>query len=227
MAQKREDGFAQARLADLKGFPHLAEEVKKLVDFLKEERGKRSAGILLYGPPGTGKTLTSRILATEAGAFWLDATSLPREGEWKGEDVKALFSKARALSRRGRLVLVHLEELQEIDERFDASVSLSCELDRIVQRKEKIFVVATTNDLFKCDQRLLRPGRLYPHLGYTFPPPGEEGNLGALSLQKAPRALGHGELGPAFPLVYLSCCHREAGGGQLLRGPHKGRKKNN
>lgn len=58
-------------------------EVKKPMDFPKEERGKRSAGILFYGPPGTGKTLTSRILAVEAGAFWLDATSLPREGEWR------------------------------------------------------------------------------------------------------------------------------------------------
>jgi len=58
---------------DVAGIEEVKEELKEVVDFLRNPRrfqkiGARiPRGVLLYGPPGTGKTLLAKAVAGEAG----------------------------------------------------------------------------------------------------------------------------------------------------------------
>ena len=58
---------------DVAGIDEAVEEVKEVVDFLKNPEkyqklgGKIPCGVLLVGPPGTGKTLLAKAIAGEAG----------------------------------------------------------------------------------------------------------------------------------------------------------------
>ena len=63
----------KATFVDVAGADEEKEELKEIVDFLKDSRkyneiGARvPKGVLLLGPPGTGKTLLARAVAGEAG----------------------------------------------------------------------------------------------------------------------------------------------------------------
>ncbi|MDP5008209.1 MAG: AAA family ATPase, partial [Glaciimonas sp.] len=58
--------------ADVAGVDEAKEDVKELVDFLRDPGkfqrlgGKIPRGVLMVGPPGTGKTLLARAIAGEA-----------------------------------------------------------------------------------------------------------------------------------------------------------------
>jgi len=66
--------------ADVAGVDEAKEEVKEIVDFLREPGrfsaigGRIPKGVLLVGPPGTGKTLLARSIAGEAKAPFLFAS---------------------------------------------------------------------------------------------------------------------------------------------------------
>jgi cell division protease FtsH len=66
--------------ADVAGVDEAKEEVREIVDFLKEPQkfasigGRIPRGILLVGPPGTGKTLLARSMAGEAGVPFISAS---------------------------------------------------------------------------------------------------------------------------------------------------------
>ena len=66
--------------ADVAGVDEAKEEVKEIVDFLREPGrfsaigGRIPKGVLLVGPPGTGKTLLARSIAGEAKVPFLFAS---------------------------------------------------------------------------------------------------------------------------------------------------------
>ena len=66
--------------ADVAGVDEAKDEVREIVDFLKEpERfaeigGRIPRGVLLIGPPGTGKTLLARSMAGEAKVPFISAS---------------------------------------------------------------------------------------------------------------------------------------------------------
>jgi cell division protease FtsH len=79
-ARVAEHGEHVITFQDVAGVDEAKDEVKEIVDFLREpERfsaigGRIPKGVLLVGPPGTGKTLLARSIAGEAGVPFLFAS---------------------------------------------------------------------------------------------------------------------------------------------------------
>ena len=71
-AKLLDGGHVKTNFTDVAGCEEAKEDVKELVDFLKDPAkfikvgGKIPRGILMVGPPGTGKTLLARAVAGEA-----------------------------------------------------------------------------------------------------------------------------------------------------------------
>ena len=69
-----------ARFSDVHGVDEAKEELRDVIDFLRNPKefstlgGKLPKGVLMIGPPGTGKTLLARAVAGEAGVPFLFAS---------------------------------------------------------------------------------------------------------------------------------------------------------
>jgi len=187
-----------AHIEDIQGMPHIVEDIKKFITFLKDYRKFKEKnvrvqpGILLCGDPGTGKTLTARVIATESGAKLIDAGGFPRRGRgWTAGDIGSLFAMAKEYhAQTERPVIIYFDEFDEVcpDERryrSEASPALMTELDGIGGKPEGIFVIASANSR-DVDEGLLRAGRLGYHLRYH--PPAYSGRLEVLKfyLDKKP-----------------------------------------
>lgn len=125
-------------------------------------------GILLYGPPGCGKTFIARQLTEELGWYFK---------EIKGSDIGSVYIHGTVLAIRD--LFTELEEnapaMVFIDE-FEGLVPKRSELSGIQQYKseevneflvhlnecaaKRIFIIAATNEPYKIDEAILRPGRL-------------------------------------------------------------------
>src|SRR5581483_9305368 len=95
---------ATVTFADVAGVDEAKEEVKEIVDFLREpERfsaigGRIPKGVLLVGPPGTGKTLLARSIAGEAKVPFLFASGSDFVEMYAGvgaSRIRKLFKDAR------------------------------------------------------------------------------------------------------------------------------------
>ena len=89
---------------DVAGVDEAKDEVKEIVDFLREPArfsalgGRIPKGVLLVGPPGTGKTLLARSIAGEAGVPFMFASGSDFVEMYAGVGaarVRRLFRDAR------------------------------------------------------------------------------------------------------------------------------------
>jgi cell division protease FtsH len=159
---------------DVAGVDEAKEEVKEIVDFLREpERfsaigGRIPKGVLLVGPPGTGKTLLARSIAGEAKAPFLFASGSDFVEMYAGvgaSRIRKLFKDAR----RHPSCIVFIDELDAVgrsrggnslshEEREQTLNQLLVEMDGFAPN-QGIVVVAATNRPDILDPALLRPGR--------------------------------------------------------------------
>jgi len=159
---------------DVAGVDEAKDEVREIVDFLKEpERfaeigGRIPRGILLVGPPGTGKTLLARSMAGEAGVPFISASGSDFVEMYAGVGaarVRRLFRDAR----RHKSCIIFIDELDAVgrnrggnslshEEREQTLNQLLVEMDGF-QQSESIIIVAATNRQDILDPALLRPGR--------------------------------------------------------------------
>jgi len=160
--------------ADVAGVDEAKDEVREIVDFLKDPArfatigGRIPRGILLIGPPGTGKTLLARSMAGEAGVPFISASGSDFVEMYAGvgaSRVRRLFRDAR----RHRSCIIFIDELDAVgrnrggnslshEEREQTLNQLLVEMDGFSQ-SESIIVVAATNRHDILDPALLRPGR--------------------------------------------------------------------
>jgi cell division protease FtsH len=160
--------------ADVAGVDEAKDEVREIVEFLKEpERfesvgGRIPRGVLLVGPPGTGKTLLARSMAGEAGVPFMSVSGSDFVEMYAGvgaSRVRKLFKEAR----RHKSCIIFIDELDAVgrnrggnslshEEREQTLNQLLVEMDGFT-RSESIIIVAATNRSDILDPALLRPGR--------------------------------------------------------------------
>jgi cell division protease FtsH len=160
--------------ADVAGVDEAKEEVKEIVDFLREPGrfaaigGRIPKGVLLVGPPGTGKTLLARSIAGEARVPFLFASGSDFVEMYAGvgaSRIRKLFKDAR----RHQSCIIFIDELDAVgrnrggnslshEEREQTLNQLLVEMDGFAPN-QGIVVVAATNRPDILDPALLRPGR--------------------------------------------------------------------
>ena len=158
------------------GLDEAKEEVKEIVDFLKNPSkftklgGKIPKGALLVGPPGTGKTLLAKAVAGEAGVpfFSLSGSDFVEMFVGVGAArVRDLFKQAKEKAP----CIVFIDEVDAIgrsrgrgqvpgsnDERENTLNSLLVEMDGFAT-DSGVIILAATNRPDVLDSALLRPGR--------------------------------------------------------------------
>jgi cell division protease FtsH len=162
--------------ADVAGVDEAKDELKEVVDFLKDpgSHGRLGArapkGILLVGPPGTGKTLLARAVAGEAGVPFFSISGSEFVEMFVGVGaarVRDLFEQARAKSP----AIIFIDELDALgrvrgagpfggghDEKEQTLNQLLVELDGF-DPSSALVILAATNRPEILDPALLRAGR--------------------------------------------------------------------
>ena len=161
--------------ADVAGVDEAAEELREIVEFLKNPKkyttigGRIPKGVLLVGPPGTGKTLLARAVAGEARVpfFSLSGSDFVEMFVGVGAArVRDLFRQAEAKAP----CIVFIDELDALgkvrmqspmgghEEREQTLNQLLSEMDGF-DAKKGVIVMAATNRPEVLDPALLRPGR--------------------------------------------------------------------
>jgi cell division protease FtsH len=160
---------------DVAGCDEAKEEVKEIVDFLRDPSkfqklgGKMPRGILLVGSPGTGKTLLAKAIAGEAKVPFFSIS---------GSDFVEMFvgvgaSRVRDMfdtARKNSPCIIFIDEIDAVgrqrgaglgggnDEREQTLNQMLVEMDGF-ETGQGIIVIAATNRPDVLDPALLRPGR--------------------------------------------------------------------
>lgn len=161
--------------ADVAGVDEAKEEVKELVDFLKEPSkfqklgGKIPRGTLMVGSPGTGKTLLAKAIAGEAKVPFFSISGSDFVEMFVGvgaSRVRDMFEQAK----KATPCIIFIDEIDAVgrhrgaglggghDEREQTLNQLLVEMDGF-EGNEGIIVIASTNRPDVLDPALLRPGR--------------------------------------------------------------------
>jgi cell division protease FtsH len=160
---------------DVAGAEEAKEELKEIVDFLKDP-GKFTAlgaripkGVLLVGPPGTGKTLIAKAVAGEADRPFFSISGSDFVEMFVGvgaSRIRDLFDQAK----KSAPCIIFMDEIDAVgrhrgagiggghDEREQTLNQLLVEMDGF-DTKEGVILMAATNRPDILDKALLRPGR--------------------------------------------------------------------
>jgi cell division protease FtsH len=166
--------------ADVAGVDEAQEELREIVDFLKEPERFRALGariprgVLMVGPPGSGKTLLARAIAGEAGVPFFSISGSEFVEMFVGvgaSRVRDLFDQAKKTSP----CIVFVDEIDAVgrqrgaglgggnDEREQTLNQLLVEMDGF-DTDTHVIVIAATNRPDVLDPALLRPGRFDRHV---------------------------------------------------------------
>ena len=169
------DDDVKVRFGDVAGVDEAEEELREIVEFLKNPKkytsigGRIPKGVLLVGPPGTGKTLLARAVAGEATVpfFSLSGSEFVEMFVGVGAArVRDLFNQAEGKAP----CIIFIDELDALgkvriqtpmgshEEREQTLNQLLAEMDGFDGRKG-IIIMGATNRPEVLDPALLRPGR--------------------------------------------------------------------
>jgi cell division protease FtsH len=160
---------------DVAGVKEAKEELKEVVDFLREAQkftalGARiPRGVLLLGSPGTGKTLLARAVAGEANVPFFSISGSEFVEMFVGvgaSRVRDLFKRAK----RSAPCIIFIDEIDAVgrkrgaglggshDEREQTLNQILVEMDGF-EINDGVIVMAATNRPDVLDSALMRPGR--------------------------------------------------------------------
>jgi len=164
------------RFDDVAGCEEAKEELKEVVQFLKEPQkfqalgAKIPKGVLLLGPPGTGKTLLAKALAGEAGTPFYSISGSEFVEMFVGVGaarVRDLFNQAK----QNAPCIIFIDEIDAIgkfrsggmiagghEEREQTLNQLLVEMDGF-EPNIGVILLAATNRPEVLDPALMRPGR--------------------------------------------------------------------
>ncbi len=170
------EGQTKVTFKDVAGIDEAVEEVKEVVEFLKNPGkfqslgGRIPKGVLLVGPPGTGKTLLAKAVAGEAGVPFFSMSGSDFVEMFVGVGaarVRDLFQQAAQRSP----CIIFIDELDALgkarsispvtgghDEREQTLNQLLTEMDGF-DPNIGVIIMAATNRPEILDLALLRPGR--------------------------------------------------------------------
>ncbi|MBU4351108.1 ATP-dependent zinc metalloprotease FtsH [Candidatus Parcubacteria bacterium] len=171
------EGHSEEKITfkDVAGLKEAKEELKEVVDFLKNPKkflamgAKIPRGVLLLGPSGVGKTLLARAVAGESNVPFFHASGSSFVELFVGVGsarIRDLF----ALAKKNVPSIVFIDELDAIgksrgtgiggshDEREQTLNQLLVEMDGF-ERNTNVIVIGATNRNDVLDSALLRPGR--------------------------------------------------------------------
>ena len=161
--------------ADVAGVEEAKEDVKELVEFLRDPSkfqrlgGKIPRGVLMVGQPGTGKTLLAKAIAGEAKVPFFSISGSDFVEMFVGvgaSRVRDMFEQAKKQSP----CIIFIDEIDAVgrhrgaglggghDEREQTLNQLLVEMDGF-EGNEGVIVIAATNRPDVLDPALLRPGR--------------------------------------------------------------------
>ncbi|WP_077033815.1 ATP-dependent zinc metalloprotease FtsH [Pelomonas sp. KK5] len=171
--------------ADVAGCDEAKEEVKELVDFLKDPQkfqklgGRIPRGVLMVGPPGTGKTLLAKSIAGEAKVpfFTISGSDFVEMFVGVGAArVRDMFEQAK----KSAPCIIFIDEIDAVgrhrgaglgggnDEREQTLNQMLVEMDGF-ETNLGVIVIAATNRPDILDPALLRPGRFDRQVYVTLP----------------------------------------------------------
>ncbi len=171
-----DDPKNQVTFADVAGVDEAVEEVRELVEFLRNPKkftrlgGKLPKGVLLVGPPGTGKTLLAKAVAGEAHVPFFSMSGSDFVEMFVGVGaarVRDLFQEAKEKAP----CIIFIDEIDAIgksraraavmggyDERENTLNQLLVEMDGF-DPGAGVIIMGATNRPDVLDPALLRPGR--------------------------------------------------------------------
>lgn len=184
-ARLMEEDTIKITFADVAGVDEAKEEVKELVDFLRDPSkfhnlgGRMPSGVLMVGQPGTGKTLLAKAIAGEAKVPFFSISGSDFVEMFVGvgaSRVRDMFEQAK----KHAPCIIFIDEIDAVgrhrgaglggghDEREQTLNQLLVEMDGF-EGNEGIIVIAATNRPDVLDPALLRPGRFDRQVVVSLP----------------------------------------------------------
>jgi len=174
-ARMMDENTNNITFADVAGCDEAKEDVKELVDFLRDPTkfqrlgGRIPRGVLLVGSPGTGKTLLAKAIAGEAKVPFFSISGSDFVEMFVGVGaarVRDMFENAKKQAP----CIIFIDEIDAVgrqrgaglgggnDEREQTLNQLLVEMDGF-ETGQGVLVIAATNRPDVLDPALLRPGR--------------------------------------------------------------------